>query len=340
MQNIIFRADADAKMGAGHVMRCLAIAEEFKSHGSDCRFLSQSMPDGLKERIEAAGIGLMMLPEREPYSALETLLHSLTPAISFVDGYHFSVAERALIKRQSQVCVLLDDQVIEAPFHADFILNSQPSARPEHYPGMSPESLLLGLDYLPLRREFTELNPLPARERKRILITLGAADPAALSLPLSEALLEALPTHVGIDLVAGAANPRIQALQDLEKREPTRLKLHQDSRKMAELMNHAAVAVSAAGSTLWELAACGTPGIALVVADNQAPALKPPVYDLFTVLDARRRQPVIEKTVECCLDLWRRPGRRESLVRHLLGLNLGRGCWRILEALRSGGVQQ
>jgi spore coat polysaccharide biosynthesis predicted glycosyltransferase SpsG len=45
-----------------------------------------------------------------------------------------------------------------------------------------------------------------------------------------------------------------------------------DATNMPELMAWADVAVSAGGSTLWELAYMGLPALVLVLADNQLPA--------------------------------------------------------------------
>ena len=49
----------------------------------------------------------------------------------------------------------------------------------------------------------------------------------------------------------------------------TQICIHQNVKKMSELMQQCDMAVSAAGSTLYELCACGMPTITYVLADNQ-----------------------------------------------------------------------
>ena len=59
-------------------------------------------------------------------------------------------------------------------------------------------------------------------------------------------------------------------------------------------MQHSSMAITAAGSTLWELAYLTVPTIAIVVADNQAVMLESPLNDWFDTIDARTN---VEKAV-------------------------------------------
>ena len=36
---ILFRADGNAQIGSGHIMRCLSIADAFKRKKTDCKFV-------------------------------------------------------------------------------------------------------------------------------------------------------------------------------------------------------------------------------------------------------------------------------------------------------------
>jgi len=72
-------------------------------------------------------------------------------------------------------------------------------------------------------------------------------------------------------IVVGGSNPHIESLRALTESADERMRLVVDATNMPELMRWADVAVTAAGSTSWELAATGLPALQLVIADNQIP---------------------------------------------------------------------
>ena len=52
---IAFRTDASLKMGTGHVMRCLTLADALKAQGADCHFISREHPGHLLDVIRQRG---------------------------------------------------------------------------------------------------------------------------------------------------------------------------------------------------------------------------------------------------------------------------------------------
>ena len=59
---VAFRADASIEIGAGHVMRCLALADALAARGADCHFLCRELPGHLCDRIEARNFAVSQLP--------------------------------------------------------------------------------------------------------------------------------------------------------------------------------------------------------------------------------------------------------------------------------------
>ena len=58
---VLFRADASAEIGTGHVMRCLALAGAVKALGEECVFVCRDIPRLLAERITGDGHSLQLL---------------------------------------------------------------------------------------------------------------------------------------------------------------------------------------------------------------------------------------------------------------------------------------
>ncbi len=63
---VAFRADASFKIGTGHVMRCLTLAEELRRHGHQCLFICRNHEGHLAELIAQKGFELyLLLPPEE-----------------------------------------------------------------------------------------------------------------------------------------------------------------------------------------------------------------------------------------------------------------------------------
>jgi spore coat polysaccharide biosynthesis predicted glycosyltransferase SpsG len=125
--------------------------------------------------------------------------------------------------------------------------------------------LLLGLQYAMVRKEVREVAAmnLPTREGE-VFVAMGGADFLGLTAPIVEALAE---TGLPIRVAVGHANTQREQVQKLADQfgHVTLIEQHDYVSSLAS----AHVAVLAAGSSLWEACAVGTPSIGLVVAENQ-----------------------------------------------------------------------
>jgi len=166
----------------------------------------------------------------------------------------------------------------------------------------------LGPEYAKLRGEFRHYKkcsqPIPTNEQ-RILITFGGSDPTNLTLPVVESLLDKFPEQVILDVVVGGATVDNNELNQLALKHTGRINIHNNTSEMATLMGKAKMAISAAGSTRWELAYLAIPTIAVVVADNQADNLKAPLRNWFDTIDSRgNTKDVINQITSASLALW------------------------------------
>lgn len=102
-----------------------------------------------------------------------------------------------------------------------------------------------------------------------VLITTGGSDPLNVAGKL---LAEVYDRNAFADVIfhviAGRFNFFLPQLEALAEKKP-RFIIHKNVDKISELMRSCGAAVSAAGSTLYELCACGTPTVTFTMADNQ-----------------------------------------------------------------------
>jgi UDP-2,4-diacetamido-2,4,6-trideoxy-beta-L-altropyranose hydrolase len=275
MRSVIFRADANAEIGLGHVMRMSSLAAECRKNGWQTQFCG-NMPERLSAALAADGHGPVPVKTTragELESALLDAIHTTgTRPWVVLDGYGFDEAYQQRIFAEGARVMVMDDHCHLPSYASDLTVNQNAGA--EHYPYiLSRDGLLLcGTPYVLLRKEFTRWRAwqraYPSAGR-RLLLTVGGADPGGLALDW----LAALESHCGdaleIHLLAGTDNPRQQDLESLARRSRHQITLSLLVEDMASLMAWADVALTAGGSTLWESAFMSLPAVVVCLADNQ-----------------------------------------------------------------------
>jgi spore coat polysaccharide biosynthesis predicted glycosyltransferase SpsG len=144
--------------------------------------------------------------------------------------------------------------------------------------------LLLGLQYAMVRKEVREVAALhfPTREGE-VFVAMGGADFLGLTAPIVGALAE---IGLQIRVAVGHANTQREHVQKLAEQHGHVTLIEQDDYVSSLASAH--VAVLAAGSSLWEACALGTPTIGIIVADNQRDAARAFLNDgLVGLFDAR-----------------------------------------------------
>jgi UDP-2,4-diacetamido-2,4,6-trideoxy-beta-L-altropyranose hydrolase len=277
---MVMRADADSRMGTGHVMRCLALAQAWQDAGGRGLFLMAAMPPALKTRLAAEGMEALTLQAApgSPEDARETADITRSRGADWVvaDGYHFGADYQRLIKDAGLRLLCIDDYGHAGHYSADLVLNQNINATEELYPSREANTrLLLGTKYVLLRREFWPWRgwrrEIPAVARK-VLVTLGGGDPDNVTLKVIQALAQVKIDGLEAVVVIGAANPHLPELQTAAGNQPHPIRLEANVTNMPELMAWADMAITAGGSTCWETAFMGLPSMVVVLAENQLPS--------------------------------------------------------------------
>jgi len=275
---LIIRADADVAIGSGHVMRCLALANAWQEHGGEVVFLGRISAEPLRERIVVEGCRLRFLPDSHPDPADLIVVKAWLreehgqPGWVVLDGYHFDADYHDAIRASGWPLLVVDDYAHLSEYHADILLNPNAYAEELSYNTDAETLRLLGTRYAPLRREFysaREQGHVVAAQGRRILITMGGADQDNVCGRVVDTLLAMDRNDLEVKIVSGSLNPhRLDLANRLEKASFS-AELLVSVAEMAPLMQWADLAISAAGSTCWELATLGVPMLVTVLAENQ-----------------------------------------------------------------------
>ena len=219
-QPLLIRADANARMGTGHLMRCLALAQCWKSQGGQVTFITACESDGLWRRLSEEEYQVITLERPYPDSAhrevISRVLEAHPSAWVVLDGYHFDLDCQRQIKQAGRRLLVIDDTAHLGHYYADVVLNQNINAEQLDYSCEPYTRLLLGTRYVLLRSEFLAWlgwqREIPKVARK-VLVTLGGSDPDNQTLKVVRALQQVDVDGLEAMIVVGASNLHFQELQ-------------------------------------------------------------------------------------------------------------------------------
>lgn len=282
---IFIRTDGNSKIATGHLVRCLCITQALEKEGKKVIFLvSDEESCNLLASLSSSIFSDTLFSyetrilENGNFDNLDTELPELTAILSshdkpvlFVDSYYVTPTYFTTLKSLAKLAYMDDlqsfDYDVDLVINYDVIPESKEKAYERSY--TKAKKCLLGAEYTPLRPQFQNQTFCINEQIHNILLTTGGSDPchfceAMIPIFLSEN--NEITLHVIIGKLFSAAT--VAFLEEFAAKFPF-LKLHRNVTEMANLMQQCDFAISAAGTTLYELCAIGVPAISFTMADNQ-----------------------------------------------------------------------
>lgn len=277
MIRIAIRADGGPNIGMGHVQRCLALGSKLKKNQAEILFISKK-DEAIKKKIKQEGFEIISLKNNiDLKEDLEDTINAIKAHkvdVVITDSYAIDEHYLAEVKKRVPLLVSIDD-LAEIPFPSDIVINQNVYAKDLDYRSSTGRTkFLLGPKYALLREEFSNSDKRKINEKvKNILVTLGGTDSFNLT-PKVLKILDGMKQDFKITAVIGAFFRNIveieKTAEDIEKK----VELLYDSHKMSKIMFASDLAITGSGTTLYELAATGTPALAFCLAENQGENIK------------------------------------------------------------------
>lgn len=347
---ILFRVDGNSIIGIGHVMRCLSIAEEYKKNGQKCIFITAG--DESKHIIESHGFADITLNTKfdNMESELETLISEigeLKITQLIVDSYYATekyMSELWQYCSKYSITLIYIDDLINKPKRCDVLINYNIYANEKEYQslygGYGCPKLLLNTEYVPMREEFQNIpNRINNNLVKNILISTGGSDSQEIGLQLLKTIISCNKLRMyNFHFVVGAMNVNYDIMKNLSQN-INNIYIHIDVKKMVELMQKCDIAISAAGSTLYELCATQTPTITYVLADNQVQGAQE--FEHRGILKCagnnfqKNTEILINNIIELTIELCENYKEREEISEKMGTVVDGNGTKRIIKLLNS-----
>lgn len=274
---LLIRADANEVIASGHVRRCLSIAAGFMDQDIEIVFVC-SEPDA-ENLLDETKYRCIVL--KNDYRQKDMEIPLLKDIINkeradgiLVDSYE--VTERYL-SELSEICpVAYIATMKNINFTGKLLINYTQYAKQkdfEHkYVKLEENGFLLqGEKYVPLRKEFLKISHRDRKDIRNVLITTGASDPNNMSYAILAACMSVSQLkEMNYTVIIGNYFKNVEQLEEVKQNNPN-IVLKYNVNNMSELMKNNDVAVSAGGTTLFEVCACGLPTISFSMADNQIP---------------------------------------------------------------------
>ncbi len=268
---LYIRADGNPTIGSGHIMRCLSIAKALRLLGEDSVFItSDNYPKELINQQCFTNICIKSNWENieGETQKLQQLILSNNIKKMLIDSYYITPKYMEFLHSMTRVTYL--DDLDNLVYPVDLLINYSISANKNKYKYNYPfTKLLIGTDYIPLREQFQGKRHIYRDKINDILITTGGSDTFNITAKLIQKI-RSIPqfSNVNLHVVIGAFNIYKEDILHLSYIY-NNVCIYQNIENMALIMTQCDMAISAGGTTLYELCACTVPIIAFTFADNQ-----------------------------------------------------------------------
>jgi len=264
--NVAFRVDSSSKIGLGHLIRCLVLAEQYKY--DKVIFIVQVLPGNANQMIINNGYKLIALNDNSVNELCEKIKLLQIDNIIF-DHYGIDYKFEKLVKEKTGVQILSLDDTYEKHY-CDILINHNIYANKENYKNLVPEfcEIRCGKKFILIRDEFKNIQIKMHSNNKKIpiiFVCLGGSDEHNIGLSVLEILAEV--NNMIINFATTSSNNHIGKLQAFAKKNP-HINIHVDSH-IAELMNNSNLAIVTPSNILNEVMFMQLPFIAIKTSENQ-----------------------------------------------------------------------
>jgi UDP-2,4-diacetamido-2,4,6-trideoxy-beta-L-altropyranose hydrolase len=294
--HIVFRTDASALIGMGHVMRCLTLAHALKNRGALCQFICRAHIGHAYELITSHGFECTLLPLVQTanvgssagkyaswlgsswnHDAQETKQVLADKSVDWLILDHYAIDQLWENELRGNVRkIMVIDDLVDRVHDCDVLLNQNLlEPRDEFYRTLIPTSALrlLGPEFALLQPDYQSWRSrvLPrSGSVRRVVVYFGGADSNNMTGRIIDAFIALRRHDITVDVIASHHHPFSSALDTKIAGYPNIIR-HQHLTSLAPLFSRADFAIGAGGATSWERCCLGLPSLIITIADNQIP---------------------------------------------------------------------
>lgn len=344
--DVAIRADASTHIGAGHVMRCLTLAQALRADGHTVTFIIRDADGDLSGLVsDRYNFPVAHLPQSqqpanaptpEATDADETLAALEGRDVDWVIVDHYALGATWESRLASTgLRVLAIDDFASRDHACDVLVDHNLSSASEYEKGThAGTELLLGPRFALLRPEFAPVadsTPVPDQPTT-VAVSFGGHDATGQTLKVLHALRHSTVSPSRVIVIAGRNHPELLELQRVAA-DWSAVDLLEFVDDLAPLMAEADLAIGGGGVSALERVAIGVPSICLATAANQErPAAT--LAEAGALLYLGRASETGVEALTAAINVMCNPYLRQAMRRRGLALTDGRGPSRVVRAMR------
>ncbi len=263
------RTDMNDTIATGHVMRCLAIADAAQKLGEQVRFIvadKQAVSYIRNRGYESIVLNTTWKVMEQELSELTKIIQKYEIKSILVDSYQVTENYLKQLSKMTKVLYIDDLNAFHYPVSVVICYANywDKFCYPQNY---HDTKLYLGTIYTPLRKAFQSIGKKVIREKvDKLLLMSGGNDEKHILARVLDMIDKT--DYVEITVLCGRYYTEYDRFVD-KYTEYENVHIYRSVADIEIYMRNADLAVSAGGTTLYELCACGTPTISYALADNQ-----------------------------------------------------------------------
>lgn len=331
---LYIRTDMNGQIATGHVMRCLSIADAAKDAGVDTVFIladEQACDLLLKRGYSYIVLGTEWNHMESELPLIKKIIKEKQIEKILIDSYQVTEIYLKQLSEVVQTYYMDDINAFLYPVHG-IICYANYCAKFHYQERYSEAELYLGTKYVPLRKEFCHCEAKSIKSKaESLLIMSGGSDTYGVLEKILEKLDQTLFQRV--DVICGMYYTDYESLKE-KYQSYKNIRLHKAVQNLDEYMKKADLAVSAGGTTLYELCAIGTPAISYSIADNQLDNVRKfEEDDIIAYAGDARKEDITGKLMNL-IEKYREDAKlRAEISRKMQKLVDGKGAGRIADIL-------
>lgn len=337
---VLLRADASPTQGTGHVMRCLTLAEALYKRNHEVFLMTNASGiSWLDDAIYKSAVQVLRC-ERDDIDF--NFVNSVAPDWVVVDSYKIPSWKISTLTNVVRTLAIIDGD--DRGIKATAFLDQNLGAELTHQAEVENLSYLAGIEFVLIRDALLlEKKPLPttlnessesSETKLNLVAMMGGSDPTGSILEVCK-IVSDIPHHVKVSLVVDEKwESSVKSTLSCE----SNVNVIAPTSELSNILAHADLAISAAGTSSWEICTLGIPSVLVAVVDNQLKTMEA----LFSAglalgLDATgsNKANLSDSLRTQIMSLISNKQLRKQITRHCLDMFDGKGKDRVVDFLES-----